>query len=184
RDAAPRRVDSDRVRPAAAATRESKPRLGCRGVYQPIRVADSRARIARARVCLRGSSWHCLGGKGGRDRRRRWGGLDPRPGDARKHLFAWPESNGLAVIKNHRHVECGNRTWAMRDDHHDAAALSQCADRSYQAVFTVGIEIRIRLVEYDQERVAEYGARQTYPLALSTRKTNAAFTDAGCIAIR
>ena len=55
----------------------------------------------------------------------------------------------------------------MRNHDHNTLLLTQRQDRAAEGVFAVGIQIGIRLVEHHQERVAEYGARKAYSLALA-----------------
>ena len=57
-------------------------------------------------------------------------------------------------------------------------------DRLGQGFVTLGVEIGVRLVEHDQERVAIERARQRDPLPLSGRKRRPAFADLGLIAVR
>ena len=71
----------------------------------------------------------------------------------------------------------------MRDDHHDGAALARAADRAGQRLVAFGIEIGIRLVEHDQERIAVERARQRDALRLAGRQRGALLADLGVVAL-
>ena len=60
---------------------------------------------------------------------------------------------------------------------HDLNGAAQC-------VLAVGIEIGVRLIEHDQEGVAEHGARQANSLALPCRERHAALADPRRISFR
>ncbi len=64
-------------------------------------------------------------------------------------------------------IDAGQRARPVGDDHDDAAARPHAEDRLRQRLFALGVEVRVGLVEDDEERVAEQGARQgdTLPLA-------------------
>ena len=48
----------------------------------------------------------------------------------------------------------------MRYDDDDAAAAAHGLNGTAQGILAVGVEIRIRLIEHDQKRVAEDGSSQ------------------------
>src|SRR5438445_11833990 len=72
----------------------------------------------------------------------------------------------------------------MRYDDDDALVATQDRDGATERVLAVGIEIRVRLVEYDQERVAEDGAREANALALACRQRHAAQADPRRVSFR
>jgi len=72
----------------------------------------------------------------------------------------------------------------VRDDNRDAAALTYPRDCLRQCVLALGVEVRVRLVQYNQEWLTVERPRQRDPLTLPARKRQATFPDAGIIALR
>ena len=68
----------------------------------------------------------------------------------------------------------------VRDHHDDGAAFARGADRPRQRLVAFGVEIGIRLVEHDQERIAVERARQRHALRLAGRQRGALLADLAC----
>ncbi len=73
----------------------------------------------------------------------------------------------LAGDHGQHEINAGKRARTMSDDHNDPAALAHARDRLGQRPVAVGIEVRVRFVENDQERIAVHGARERNTLALA-----------------
>ena len=73
-------------------------------------------------------------------------------------------------MDDHCHVQRGQCVGPVRNDDDDALLAAQRFDRVGERILAFGVEIGVRLVEYDQKRAAEYGPRQANSLALSGRQ--------------
>src|SRR5205814_8143166 len=71
----------------------------------------------------------------------------------------------------------------MRDDNGDGAAGAQPKNSAGQRLVAFGIEVGVRLVEHDQERVAVERASERDALRLSGRQRAAVFAGDGVIAL-
>ena len=69
----------------------------------------------------------------------------------------------------------------MRHHHHDGASFARCAHRTRQRFVALAVEIGIRLVQHDQERVAVERPRQRHALRLAGRERSALLADLGVI---
>lgn len=72
----------------------------------------------------------------------------------------------------------------MRHDNHDAAPRPHSQNRLGQRLFTFMIQIRVRLIQDDQERIAIEGARKRNTLPLPGRERHSPFPDARLVALR
>ena len=90
---------------------------------------------------------------GGRLCRRRW--LARLRSNARKYLLARTERDRSAFVEHHCHIQHGKRAGAVRYDDDDAPVAAQGLNSMAQGILAVGVEVRIRLIEDNQERVAE-----------------------------
>ena len=88
-----------------------------------------------------------------------------------------------ALVQDEHVVDAGQRARAVRDDDRDAAARAHTADRTGQRLARRRVEVRVRLVEHDQERVAVEGAGQRDALALAAGQRGAAVADLGVVAV-
>src|SRR3954447_4468096 len=88
-----------------------------------------------------------------------------------------------ATVQHCEHLidarECA-RTMGNDDD--DGSPRARSHDRLRQSLVAVGIEVRIRLIEDDQERIAVERARKRNALALSGGQHGSAFADLGVVA--
>ena len=71
----------------------------------------------------------------------------------------------------------------MRDHDGNGAARAQPQDCARQRLIAFGVEIGIRLVQYDQKRIAVEGARKRDALRLSGRECAAVLADHGVVAL-
>ena len=95
-----------------------------------------------------------------------------------------PKSCCSPVGEHQDVVANGEHRRPVRDQHDDGAARLEVGDGLAQGQLALVVEIGVRLVEHDQERVAIERARQRDALALSARERFAAFADRGVIAVR
>ena len=72
----------------------------------------------------------------------------------------------------------------MRYDDDDALVATQDLDGATERVLAVGIEVRVRLIEHNQERVTEDGAREANSLSLACRQRHAAEADPRRVSFR
>jgi hypothetical protein len=63
-----------------------------------------------------------------------------------------------AILENEKHIDRLDPDRPMRHHHHDGAALARRANRPRQRLVALGIEIGIRLIQNDQERIARANA--------------------------
>ena len=70
----------------------------------------------------------------------------------------------------------------MRDNDDDAVARAHAENRARQCFLAFGIEIRIRLVEHDQERIAIKRARKRDALRLAGRQRSPLLADLRLVA--
>ena len=64
-------------------------------------------------------------------------------------------------------IDAGNGARTVGDDNDDALALAHSKDRARQRFVAFGVEVGVRLVENDQERIAVDGAGERDPLRLA-----------------
>ena len=55
----------------------------------------------------------------------------------------------------------------MRDHNQDTPTLAHSLDRLGEGLIALSIEVRVGLIEHDQERIAVEGSCQSQPLALT-----------------
>jgi len=70
-----------------------------------------------------------------------------------QHLVLGSHELDFAVAQHHYEIDVGQRHWPVRHQDHDAAACPGRADRPVQGLVAVVVEIRVRLVEYNEERL-------------------------------
>ena len=87
-----------------------------------------------------------------------------------QHRFLRPERLHAAVLEHQQLIDRLDPDRPVRDHDHDGAALARRANRPRQRLVALGIEIGIRLVEHDQERIAIERPRQRHALRLTGRK--------------
>lgn len=75
------------------------------------------------------------------------------------------------------------RLRTMGDHHGNAAASTQGQDSLGQRFLSVGVQVRGRLVQHDQEWVAIEGARKADALTLTGRKGHSALAHTGRVSI-
>ena len=112
----------------------------------------------------------------------------PRDGERRcstldKTSSFGPKACALPWFITKRQIDSGNCARAMRDDHDDAVALPHAEDRARQGFVALGIEIRIGLVEHDQERIAIERAGKRDALRLAGRQRSALLADLRLVAL-
>ena len=83
-------------------------------------------------------------------------GRPPNPplADLRRAIVARAHGVDAAVDHGENLVDAGERAWPMRHHDHNTAARAHAQDRLRQRLIAFGIEIGIRLVQHDQERIA------------------------------
>jgi hypothetical protein len=74
-------------------------------------------------------------------------------------------------------IGAGDGARAMGDHHRDAAAGAHAEDGAGQRLVAFRVEVRIRLVEHDKERIAIERARQADALRLAGRQCAAVIAD-------
>src|SRR5689334_1092781 len=82
------------------------------------------------------------------------------------NLVARPERLLQAVREHQDLVADGQRGWPVRDQDDDRAAVLRGRNRLMERRLALVVEVRVRLVEYDQERIAIESARQRDALPL------------------
>ena len=80
-------------------------------------------------------------------------------------------------------IDAGDRARPMGDDDDDAAAVAHAHDGLAERFVALGVEIGVRLVQHDQERIAVERARERDALRLPGRERGAAFADLGLVAL-
>ncbi len=112
----------------------------------------------------------------------------PSPGRRRQHLgehlVLRPESLRPAVGHHQNEVDRGERARAVRDHDDDAPAGPGREDRLGQGLLPLGVEVRVRLVEHDQEGIAVERARKRNALALAGGERLARLADLRLVAVR
>ena len=89
------------------------------------------------------------------------------PCDPGKHLVLGSEDLGARLIQDEDCVDGGECARSMRDHDDDAAAPAHAKYRLRQRRLAVGVEVRVGLVEHDEEGVAVECARERDPLLLT-----------------
>src|SRR5262249_14634108 len=100
-----------------------------------------------------------------------------------KDLVSGSESDHSPGEDDHCHVQRRQDICPVRYDNRNFPCGPQCKDGAAQCLLTIDIEIGVRLVQYDQERVAEHGAREPDPLPLAGRQQGAALTDVSLVSV-
>ena len=107
-------------------------------------------------------------------------------GDALQHLaehgFLRPERLHAAVLQDQYLIDRRDPDRPVRDHDHDGAALARAAHRAGQRLVAFAVEIGVRLVEHDQERIAVKRPRQRHALRLPGRQRRALLADLGIVA--
>lgn len=91
----------------------------------------------------------------------------------------------LFAVAHHRHqVDFPEQRHPVRDDDHYALALAHAGDRGAEGRFAFRVEVRIRLIKHEQERIAIERPGESDALALSRGKHRAAFAHRRVVAFR
>ena len=113
------------------------------------------------------------------DRRRRRDALQ----HLAEHGFLRPERLHAAVLQHQQLIDRLDADRPVRHHDHDGAALARAAHRTRQRLVALAVEIGVRLVEHDQERIAVERARQRHALGLAGRERRALLADLGVVAL-
>ena len=100
-----------------------------------------------------------------------------------EHGFLRAEGLHAAVLQDQKLIDRLDPDRPVRNHHHDGAAFARGAHRPRQRLIALGIEIGVRLVEHDQERIAVERPRQRHALRLAGRKRGALLADLGVVAV-
>ena len=84
-----------------------------------------------------------------------------------QHLVARPEGLDDALVHHEQQVAFRDRRRAVRHDDDDAAVGLDLADRVHQRLAALAVEVRVRLVEHHERRVAVERAGERDALALA-----------------
>src|SRR3954452_20954144 len=87
-----------------------------------------------------------------------------------EHGFLGSEGLHAAVLQHQQLIDRLDADRPVRHHDHDGAALAGAAHRAGQRFVALGIEVGVRLIEHDQERIAVQRPRQRHALRLSCRK--------------
>src|SRR5215207_5647339 len=101
-----------------------------------------------------------------------------------QHLVLRSEGLGFPIRHHQNEIDAGERARAVRDHHDDAAAGARAQDRLGQRLLSLGVEVGVRLVKHEQERVAVERARKRDALPLPRRERGPALPDLGVVAVR
>ena len=96
----------------------------------------------------------------------------------RDQLVVRAELDEPPVVDDRDPVGTGRGREAVRD-HDDRAALGQALERALDRALGAGVEVRRRLVEHEQRRVGERGARERHELPLPRRQPRPALAHLG-----
>jgi hypothetical protein len=89
----------------------------------------------------------------------------------------------LHAVGEHKELVAGGEyCWSVCDQHNDRSARLEINDRLVQGRLTLAVEVCVRLVEDDKERVAIQGACERDALPLPARQHHTAYADSGIIA--
>ena len=165
-------IDHDRARrdQRAGDLRRRGPAAEPAGQHQDQREADDQMRADRAVARLSARLGHDL-------RNSRFGhDLDRRRRRRRRCCSTWPSTVSFGPnacmrpsFSTSSMIDRLDADRPVRHHDHDAAALAHAADRPRQRLVALGVEIGVRLVEHDQERIAIERARQRDALRLAGR---------------
>ena len=100
-----------------------------------------------------------------------------------EHLLLRSERLHAAVFQHQELIDRLDADRPMRHHHHDGATFTRRANRTRQRLVALGVEVGIRLVEHDQERIAVQRPRQRDPLRLAGRQRRALLADLGVVAL-
>ena len=110
-------------------------------------------------------------------------GADPsRCSHPRQHFVLGAEGLCPALMHDHEQESSCHGAGPMGHNDDDAAARPHAHDGAAERLVALRVEIRVRLIEHDQERIAIERPRQRNALGLTGRKRAAAFADLGLIA--
>src|SRR5215208_6848028 len=90
--------------------------------------------------------------------------------DLAQHLALRPEGLHPSLTHDEQIVDGGEGARTVRHHDDDLSARPRGRDRGGQRLLALGIEVRVRLVEHDQERIAVERAGKCDALALPCRK--------------
>ena len=83
-----------------------------------------------------------------------------------ENLFLRSEGRHAAILDDTDHVDSCERARPVGDHHGDATSRLDADDGLGKGGFAFGVEVRVRLVEDDEERIAVERAGQADALAL------------------
>ena len=106
-----------------------------------------------------------------------------RLGNAREDFFFGAELLLPAFGHHQDIVDAGDRARPMRDDDNDRAPGAQAENGARQRFVAFRVEIGVRFVKHDQERIAIKRARKRDPLRLAGRQRAAALADFCLVAV-
>ncbi len=95
-----------------------------------------------------------------------------------------PEGRELAFAHHGDQVDGGKRAWPVGDHDGNAAAGAHRAQRLGQGMLALGVEVRVRLIQHDQEGIAVERAGKPDALALTGGQRGALRPELGLIALR
>ena len=94
----------------------------------------------------------------------------------------WSALDDSAAIEDDQLVHPSHRREAVCD-HDGGSALEQGPERVLDQCLAFRIERARRLVEHEDGRILQYGARNRHALALPARQLDAALTDEGRVVL-
>lgn len=100
----------------------------------------------------------------------------PETGARAQNLILVAECFGAAVLDEQHLVDLVQNLGAMCRHDNDAACRLQLAQCVQQCCLSRRVEMGVRLIENDEERLAEYGAGQTDTLLLESNREQLAVT--------
>src|SRR5262245_41313717 len=85
-------------------------------------------------------------------------------------LIAWAKCQGGSFVHNENKIQRLERARSVRNHDNNTATFPDLADSLHERPISFGIEVRIRFIEHDKERVTVKRAREGNALTLSGRQ--------------
>ena len=95
-----------------------------------------------------------------------------------------PEGLHAPIVHDQNLIDAGNGAWAVGDDDDDALAFAHAENCAGQRFVALGVEVGVRLIENDQERIAVDRAGERDPLRLAGGKRSALLADRRVVALQ
>ena len=103
---------------------------------------------------------------------------------ARQHVIARADDVERAVAQDGQPVGVAHQRGPVRHQHHRRSHALQPRQCDAKRFLSVGVEIRVRLVEHDQLRSAVHGSRQRDALPLAARQHGTGVAQLGVVGLR